>query len=202
MKRQYIRLFSFLIGLTFLISGVLFSFVNNYKQEKKRIIAEEGVIADEIGNVYETFYNKEKELNDFRDEFLEEIKTFSEFFSAMPDNYESIISKIDEYENMISEIEDASYFLKQKCSKRYSVLIANDKCDAYYINLEKTINIFIGDLDFFNSKIDDYNEWIVEENESILVTNKYKELKRYEAKKYKESVDLNNDKTYLGMKSE
>ena len=48
MKRQYIRLFSFLIGLTFLISGVLFSFVNNYKQEKKRIIAEEGVIADEI----------------------------------------------------------------------------------------------------------------------------------------------------------
>ena len=78
MKRQYIRLFSFLIGLTFLISGVLFSFVNNYKQEKKRIIAEEGVIADEIGNVYETFYNKEKELNDFRDEFLEDIKVFIE----------------------------------------------------------------------------------------------------------------------------
>ena len=202
MKRQYIRLFSFLIGVTFVISGLLFSFVNNYKKEKKRTIEEEKVIADEIGDVYETFYNKEKELSDYRDEFLEDIKQFSEYFAEMPKEYENITTKLGEYETLISEVEDASYYLKQKCVKRYSVLTANDKCDAYYINLEKTINIFVGDLEFFNSKIRDYNEWIITENESILVKEKYEELESYEAKTYKKYVDLNNDETFLGMKRE
>ena len=202
MKRQYIRLFSFLIGITFIISGVLFTFVNNYKKEKKRIIEKEIVIADEIGDVYETFYNKEKDLSLYRDGLIDEIKIFSEYFAGMPDGYEEIVPKLAEYEGMIKEIEDVSSYLKEKCNKRYSVLEANDKCDAYFINLEKTINFFVSDLDFFNSKIDDFNEWIKTENESILVTKKYKELEKHEAKKYTKSVDLNNDGTYLGMKSE
>ena len=82
------------------------------------------------------------------------------------------------------------------------MLTANDKCDAYFINLEKTINYYVGDLDFFNLKIDDFNEWIKTENESILVTKKYVPLEKHEAKKYTKIVDLNNDGTYLGMKSE
>ncbi len=202
MKRQYIRLFSFLIGITFIVSGLLFTLVNNYKKEKKKIIEEEIVIADEIGDVYETFYNKEKDLSLFRDELLNDIKEFSEYFAGMPEGYETIIPKMEEYETKITEIEDGSHYLKQKCNKRYSVLTANDKCDAYFINLEKTINIFIGDLKYFNSKIDAYNEWIVEENKSVLVTNKYKPLDNYIAKKYTKYVDLNEDETYLGMSGE
>lgn len=202
MKRQYIRLFSFLIGLSFIISGVLFTFVNNYKKEKKRIIKEDSIIADEIGDVYETFYNKEKDLSIFRDGLLDNIMIFSEYFAGMPEGYEEILPKLEEYENMIEEIDDMSSYLKEKCVKRYSALTANDKCDAYYINLEKTINLFVGDLEFFNSKIEDFNEWIVEENESVLVTKKYKPLEKYTAKKYTNVVDLNKDDTYLGRKSE
>jgi len=202
MKRQYIRLFSFLIGITFVISGILFSFVNEYKKDKKQRIADENVIADEIGDVYEAFYKKEKELSKYRDELLEDVKEFSAYFAGMPEGYETIVPKLDEYETLISEIEDVSSYLKQKCNKRYSALIANDKCDAYFINLEKTINIYISDVEFFNAKIDDFNEWIVEENKSILVTEKYKELDKYVAKKYNKVVDLNKDGTYLGMKSE
>lgn len=202
MKRQYIRLFSFLIGLTFIISGLLFTIVNDYKKEKQKIIQEEIVIADEIEDVYEVFYNKEKDLSLYRDDLIKDIMDFSAFFSEMPKEYKKIIPEIEEYETMISEVEDISSYLQSKCNKRYSVLKANDKCDAYFINLEKTINIFVGDISFFNSKIDDYNEWIKEENESVLVTEKYKELAKYDVKKYKDNVDLNKDGTYLGMKSE
>ena len=202
MKRQYIRLFSFLIGLTFIISGLLFTIVNEYKKEKQKIIQEEIVIADEIEDVYEVFYNKEKDLSLYRDDLIKDIMDFSAFFSEMPKEYKKIIPEIEEYETMISEVEDISSYLQSKCNKRYSVLKANDKCDAYFINLEKTINIFVGDISFFNSKIDDYNEWIKEENESVLVTEKYKELAKYDVKKYKDNVDLNKDGTYLGMKSE
>ena len=202
MKRQYIRLFSFLIGVTFIISGVVFTFVNNYKKEKKRIIEKETVIADEIKDVYDTFYNKEKDLSSYRDGLLDDIKIFTEYFAGMPEGYEDVVTKLEEYEGMIKEVDDISYYLKEKCVKRYSVLTANDKCDAYFINLEKTINIYISDLEFFNSKIDDYNEWIETENESILVTKKYKPLKKISAKEYTKVVDLNKDGTYLGMKSE
>lgn len=202
MKRQYIRLFSFMIGVTFILSGILFYFVNNYKVWKKNKIEAEIEIADEIDDVYETFYDKEKALSSHRDDLYTAVKDFSAYYTDMPKGYKGVVEKIEEYEELLKEIEDGSSYLKEKCTKRYSVLEANDKCDAYYINLEKSINIFIGDVEFFNSKIKDFNEWIETENSSVLSTEKYSKLDKYESKNYKDSVDLNEDGTYLGMKSE
>ena len=202
MKRQYLRLFSFLIGITFIISGILFTLVNNYKVEKREKIKEEIILGDEIGNVYETFYNKTKELSDYRDEIYNDIKEFTIYYTQIPDGYAKEVPKFQKYEEMISEIEDASSFLKDKCTKRYSVLEANDKCTAYYINLEKTINLFLVDLDTFNAKIKEFNEWTETENASVIATKKYDKLEEIKGTKYTEYVDLNNDGTYLGSKSE
>ena len=202
MKRQYLRLFSFLIGITFIVSGVLFTLVNNYKNNRKEEIEQEKILADEIGDVFETFLNKEKELSTYRDEVLQGIKEFTVFFADMPDGYDSIIPKVEQYETTIGEIDDMSSFLKEKCTKRYYVLEANDKCDAYYKNLEKTINTFIGDVTYFNSKIKDYNEWTETENNSVIATKKYDKLDEYTAKKYTDYVDLNNDEVYLGRAGE
>ena len=202
MKQQYLRLFSFLIGVTFIISGILFTVVNNYKDEKREKIKKEQEIADEIGNVYATFYDKEKELSEYRDTLLKDINDFSVFYTEMPDGYGAVFSKVGKYETMISEIDDISSYLKGVCTKRYSVLEANDKCEAYYINLEKTINIFIGDLEYFNSKIKSFNEWTVTENESLIKTRTYDKLAEYTAKKYTDYVDLNNDETFLGRNNE
>ena len=202
MKRQYLRLFSFLIGVTFIISGVLFTVVNNYKQDKKKKQEEEAALADEIGDVYQTFYEKEVDLSTYRDKLLNSVKEFSVFFTEMPDGYGAIIPQVEEYENLIMEIEDISSFLKDKCTVRYSVLEANDKCDAYVKNLEKTINIFVGDMEFFNSKIKDFNEWTEVENNSLIATKKYDKLAEYTIKKYTDYVDLNNDGTYLGRSGE
>lgn len=198
MKQQYLRLFSFLIGLTFIVSGVLYTFVNDYKKEKKKQLNEEIKIAEEIDKVYDTFYDKEKELNNLRDELVEEMTTFAQYFQQMPDNYENIGSKLDEYENMIIDIDESSSYLKEACKKRYSVSDANDLCDAYYINLEKSINLFVGEIDYLNSKIEEYNEWIKDENDSVITYVKYKELDKYDVKKYDKYVDLNEDDTYLG----
>lgn len=198
MKQQYLRLFSFLIGMSFIISGVLFTFVCDYKNDKKRQLDEEIKISDEIDKVYKVFFEKEKELSTFRDELLNEFTSFSEYFQQMPDNYEKVVSLIDEYESKIIDIDDESEYLSKSCVKRYSVNDANELCDAYYINLEKSINLFIGDVEFFNSKIDEYNKWTETENESIITFVKYEKLEKYDTKKYQEYVDLNNDETYLG----
>lgn len=201
MKRQYVRLFSFLIGITFIVSGIVFTLVNNFKQDRQKKIDEEKLIADEIGNVYQTFYDKEKGLSTFRDGVINDFKEFAIFFTTMPDKYDTMATKIDQYETSISEIEDISSYLKDKCTTRYSILEANDKCDAYYINLEKSINIFVADMELFNAKIDDYNKWTEEENNSVIATKKYDSLNKFAAKKYTEYVDLNNDGTYLGKNS-
>ena len=202
MKRQYLRLFSFLIGITFIISGILFTLVNNYKESRKKVQEEEKVIADEIGDVYKTFYEKEVDLSTYRDSLLNDIKEFSVFFTEMPDGYGAIIPKVEKYETMITEIEDISVFLSDKCKRRYSQLEANDKCDAYYKNLEKTINIFIEDILVFNAKINDYNEWTETENKSLIATRTYDKLGEYKVKKYTDYVDLNDDGTYLGRNNE
>ena len=202
MKRQYVRLFSFLIGITFIISGVVFTLVNNYKQDRNKKIDEEKLIADEIGNVYQTFYDKEKALSVYRDEVINNFKDFSIFFTTMPEKYDGMAAKIEKYEISITEIEDISSYLKDKCTIRYSVLEANDKCEAYYINLEKSINIFVADMELFNSKINDYNTWTDGENNSVIATKKYDKLNNFVAKKYTEYVDLNDDGTYLGRNNE
>ena len=202
MKRQYLRLFSFLIGLTFIISGILFTLANNYKEARREKKEEEQRIGDEIDNVYQTFFNKEKELSTYRDEVLNSYKEFTVFYTTMPDDYDKMAPKIEKYESMISEIEDISSYLKEKCTVRYSVLTANDQCDAYYKNLEKSINIFVGDMEYFNSKIKDYNTWTETENNSLIATKKYEKLDEFKAEKYTEYVDLNDDGTYLGRSGE
>lgn len=38
MKREYTKLFSFLIGMTFILSGIIFTLSNVYKDDKKQKI--------------------------------------------------------------------------------------------------------------------------------------------------------------------
>lgn len=202
MKKQYIRLFSSLIGITFILSGVIFSYTQSYKNEKSKTIEEEGIIADEIGNVYKTFFDKESELSSYRTTLMDSMNNYVSFYSTMPNTYNEMIEQLSNYETKIVEIEDISSYLNEKCKSKYSLVETNEKCIAYFINLEKTINIFVGDVKFFNSKIKEFNEWTKTENESVVSKEVYDELKEYSVKKYKDYVDLNNDGTYLGMNAD
>lgn len=202
MKQQYLRLYSFLIGITFIISGIVYTFVNDYKAYKKKQLEEEIVISEKIAEVYKGFYDKETELNEFREEYVEDVASFTSYFENMPKNYKTVVGKIEKYEKQLVEIDNSTEYLKEVCNKRYSVSDANDKCDAFYINLEKSINLFIGDVEFLNSKIDEYNEWIVEENENVTLTEKFKELSQCSTNTYKKYVDLNEDGTYLGKNND
>lgn len=203
MKQQYIKLFSFLLGLSFIISGVLFTVVSaTVKEDKKKAIEEDSKIADEIGNVYDTFFEKEKALSSYRNSLNKDISNYVVFYTDMPDGYQKIIDEITKYDTYVKEVNDVSSYLSEKCSKNYSVLEANEKCSAYYINMEKTINSFIGDIEFFNSKIDEFNKWAEKENNSLLASTKYKKLDKYISKDFTSYVDLNGDGTFLGMNAD
>ena len=203
MKREYAKLFSFLIGITFILSGIIFTLTRVYKNNKAQSIEEENIIAAEIKNVYESFKIKTEEFSTKRDLINSDISEYVSYYTGIEKNYNDMIEELKEYENLVIEVEDAAVYLKKHClNESYSDQDANNKCNAYIINYEKTVNSFISDIEFFNSKIYEYNNWIISENEELDDEDKYIEVERYKATKYKEYIDINNDGTYLGRNSD
>lgn len=199
MKREYTKLFSFILGITFILSGIIFTFSNIYKENKQQKRDEEQIIIDEIINVYETFRHKTEAFSKKRDSINGDISEYTSYYTGMPENYESMLEELKEYETLVKEVEDAASYLKSNClNESYSSTDANNKCNAYIINYERTVNSFIGDINFFNSKIDEYNEWAIKENEELNENEKYKPLEKFTSSYYKEYIDINNDGTYLG----
>lgn len=203
MKREYAKLFSFLIGITFILSGIIFTLTRVYKNNKAQSIEEENIIATEIKNVYESFKIKTEEFSTKRDLINSDISEYVSYYTGIEKNYNDMIEELKEYENLVIEVEDAAVYLKKHClNESYSDQDANNKCNAYIINYEKTVNSFISDIEFFNNKIDEYNNWIISENEELDNEDKYTKVERYKATKYKEYIDINNDGTYLGRNSD
>ena len=203
MKREYAKLFSFLIGIAFILSGIIFTLTRVYKNNKAQSIEEENIIAAEIKNVYESFKIKTEEFSTKRDLINSDISEYVSYYTGIEKNYNDMIEELKEYENLVIEVEDAAVYLKKHClNESYSDQDANNKCNAYIIKKEKTVNSFISDIEFFNSKIDEYNNWIISENEELDDEDKYIEVERYKATKYKEYIDINNDGTYLGRNSD
>lgn len=195
MKKSYFCLIFLILGISFIISGVVNALVISYKDNKKKDIEKENVIADEIGSMYDKFYEMENDLSTKRTTLLADISEYVSFYSNMSDKYEDMKKELNEYDNSLKEIGDFSSYLNSNCiNKVYSNADANTKCISYLLNYEKTVNTFVGDIEFLNSKVDEYNKWIEEENAS----KENKPLDKFSSSNYKDYVDLNGDGTYLG----
>ena len=192
MKREYAKLFSFLIGITFILSGIIFTLTRVYKDNKFQNAQEESIIADEIKDIYEAFKIKVEEFSTKRDLINSDISEYVSYYTGIEENHDDMIEELKKYENLVAEVEDSAVYLKSHClNENYSDQDANNKCNAYIINYEKTVNSFVSDIEFFNSKIDEYNNWIIDENEEL-----------DDEEKYKEYIDIYNDGFYLGRNSD
>ena len=65
-KKEYAKLASFILGLTFIIAGITFSVTQVYKESRDKKRAEEILIMDEIVKDYETFNAKAEEFSEKR----------------------------------------------------------------------------------------------------------------------------------------
>jgi len=201
MKREYIKLFSFMIGISLVIASLVFVFTQNVKAEKQKEIDDENAIMDEIGEVYTVFTKKAEEFADAHDEFIENIDKKTEYFDMVPDHYNELVENAKKYEQSLVEIDDMDTYLYDRCTgnKFYSRPDTNNNCLTYVRNMEKLTNIFIEDIKYFNHRITSFNDWTVENNASVIATKKYDTLGEYKSEKYNEYVDLDKDGTYLGV---
>ena len=199
MKRDYIRLFSFMVGVTLLLSAVIYAISNSYKQSKQKIIDSEAQIIDEIGIYYDTFQIKVEEFKDTREKTLSAIEDYSSYYTGMDEKYPEVLEQVKKYDEKVKELTDADAYLSEYCIKKgYSDSTTNQKCINFIMNYEKSVNTFIGDIKFFNNKIDQYNKWTETENQNDARKKTYEKVDQYTSSNFKDYIDINEDGTYLG----
>ena len=202
MKKEYIRLFSFMVGVALLLSAVVYAISNSYKGSKQKEIDNEKKTLEEIGSAYDTFTIQLEKFSRMRDKTINEVEEYSSYYTGMDTKYEEIIKEIKEYDKLAGELKKSTGDLSKKCiNKSYSDMVVNQKCINYIMNYERSVNTFVEDMSFFNNRVDTYNKWVDTENESKTKERTYKKIENYKASSFNDYIDVNKDGTYLGKRS-
>ena len=188
MKKKIIPIIV-IIGAIIMIAVGTIIVVSGVKRDKEAVKkAMDSIVAD-----YEVFKKKIETFSTQRESIYNEVMNTS-YYSDVFKNYNTNVEKLKTYEGLISEIDKSSKGLKNNCiNKRYKDQDVTNKCNAFIINYEQSMNYFVNDITRFNSRIDEYNNWATTAN----TDKKYTKLEKYESK-YKEYVDINNDKVFSG----
>lgn len=177
-----------ILGALLLISGGVLMIVAGYKEDKAAVTKTMNIIVDD----YETFRKKVESFSGLRESIYNEVMN-TQYYTEVYTNYAINIQKLQQYENAVVEVENSTKNLKNNCiDKKYNDQTVVNKCNAFVINYEQSINYFINDINRFNDRIKGYNAWVTTQTDTT-----YKELTEYSAK-YKEYIDINNDKIFSG----
>ena len=177
------------MGLMLTIGGGILLVLNGFKGEQESLTKTMNIIVDD----YSIFKKKVEDYSALREQIYSDVMN-SQYYSEVFDKYSTNIEKLTQYEQAVTEIENASKNLKKSCIERkYNDQDVTNKCNAFIINYEQSINYFISDITRFNDRIEEYNKWRTTEN----TNTKYTELEKYNSK-YTEYVDINGDKIESG----
>ena len=202
MKKEYIKLFSFMIGVALLLSAVVYAISNSYKGSKQKAIENEKSILEEIGKAYDSFSIKLEGFSSLREKTITDVEDYSSYYTGMDTKYDEIIEEVKEYDKAAGQLKNSVGTLSKRCVNiSYSDSVVNQKCVNYLMNYEKSINTFVGDIEFFNAKVDTFNKWVDTENKSSSKEREYKKIEHYTATSFKDYIDVNKDGSYLGKKS-
>lgn len=175
------------IGLFLIIIGTIFHFVFSLTEEKKEATERESLIIEKYApfrSSVETFSAAREKLfaSVMNNLFVEEVAT----------SYETWVKEFQSYQNTVDAIEQNSKELKQFCvGQFYDQTDVNNKCEAFIISYETSINYFVKDVEALNTLLDTYQTKVIE-NEQIPVelwSTNY------------QFIDLNDDGKYLGKES-
>ena len=135
MKKEYIKLFSFMIGVALLLSAVVYAISNSYEGSKQKAIDNEKNLLEEIGSSYDSFSIKLDQFSSLRDKTIDDVEEYSSYYTGMDTRYEEIIEEIKEYDKIAEDLKKSTGDLSKKCiNKSYSDMVVNQKCINYIIN--------------------------------------------------------------------
>ena len=178
-----------LMGITCIIWGFVVMFISSVKQDQKQMNER----METIKTSYSEFSKKIEEFNTLRDslhtEFLDKV-----YYETLEANDVSYKNKLKEYEELVSNISvSTKNNLRQYCSDDiyYSESEVNSKCASFKQGYEEMVNLFVTDIDMYNSNLAEYNKWLDSEGKTDSI-----KLEAYQTKK--KYIDYNNDGDYSG----
>ena len=196
-KKTYMLL-GIIFGVTLLLSAGILVLTNTYKNNRNKEIAEEKETVKKINAGYKTFKEALEKFSDERKKIIDEISDLTNLYSAMESNYKEVTKKIEEYETLVEKIENEQTELNDLCiGKTYYQYEITNKCEAFVSGLEQAINTYVRNLEMFNGRIEEYNKWTTEKENSG-----HKKIEKIVSKKYPTYVDLNKDKKFEGQVGE
>ncbi len=107
------------------------------------------------------------------------------YYDVISSLYDEYVLLFKEYGSLADDIEDSSDFLKDKCVVTYVDSNVQQKCDAFRIMYEESINLFIYDVKRFNVFVETFN------------TTSESSLELFNSG-YEGYIDYDNDEVFLG----
>lgn len=174
------------IGIVLLVLAVILFFVLRLQQDKENTSKQ----AKRVISQFEEFSDCVAGFSATRDLVYTKVfaNTFYETLAEQDSEYRETFSK---YEESVLAVEDASKELLGDCKVLYAKSDANQKCAAFALMYERTINFFLDDLKEYNNHIDLYNDWAKQNGKDVV-------LSHYEEQKVREYVDYDGDSVYSG----
>lgn len=182
-----------LVGITCIIWGFILMFISSVKKDQREMNAR----MDKIVNSYDKFSKKIEKFNTMRDslhtEFLDKV-----YYEKLETQDTDFKNKLKTYEELVSNISlSTKNNLRKYCQDNiyYSSSDVNNKCAAFKQGYEEMVNLFVDDVNIYNSNIEKYNSYLdTQGNKEALRLEKYQTKKQY--------IDYNKDGIYSGRNEE
>lgn len=142
-----------IISATALIFFIeLFLVMLNMKNEEKR----EKRTKEEIITYYEDFKKNTDNYQELKDE-IDKMVINDLFEETVIEDYNNWVKELTNYKNYVDETINKGSNLEKYCAgKVYTEQLLNDYCNAYKTNYKTITQIFIKDIDTYNTFIENY----------------------------------------------
>ena len=146
-------------------------------------------------------------INDNYDKLKISVNTFNEnrvnvysnvlnnfYYEEVENNYNYWNEYFNNYEKSVLDMESIIASLDNVCIKKYYDKSIQNKCKKYKETYESVVNTFVTDINLYNKQLNEYNNWIKEEDIKKELLSVYTSKLRF--------TDYNNDKVYSGKQDE
>ena len=178
MKKSSKKIMLIISVVLILVVVLVIGIVNDKKKSSKNM--------ELIKDYYEELSTNVNKYNQIRSDLSNKLNNFIYAdYSKEHDDYVLILNK---YNNNIGLIDKSVKIINSNCNVIYSDISVNKICGSYKILYEKLVNLYVMDLNNYNSKISSYNEYKKENIELFtMIHNRY--------------IDYNDDGKYEGVSS-
>lgn len=191
MKKKRILIIT-LLGITFVIWGIITLFISSVKKDQKEMNSRMETIISEYTKFGENIEKFNEERDNIHSSFLDTV-----FYETLEQNDAEYKKKLYDYERQLSNISKETKKIREYCKDGiyYSSSDVNLKCSSFKQSYEEMVNYFVEDINLYNKNITDYNSWLDSEGKTNgIKLEPYNTTKTY--------IDYNKDGEYSGKEEE